>query len=74
MINFFTSFYIVTFLILNPLTLNLIFHNKMHGYIFTPALIIFDVVVFLLAYLTFKSKNKVESLIVFSSFIILIFI
>ena len=74
MINFFTSFYIVIFLILNPITLNLIFHNKMHGYIFTPALIIFDAVVFLLAYLTFKSKNKVESLIVFSSFIILIVI
>ena len=74
MINLFTSFYTIIFLVLNPITLNLIFHNKMYGYFFTPALIIFDVVVFLLAYLTFKSKNKVESLIVFSSFIILIVI
>ena len=74
MINFFTSFYIIIFLILNPITLNLIFHNKMHGYIFTPALIIFDVIIFLLAFLTYKYKNKLDTFIVFSSLIILIII
>ena len=71
MINFFTSLYTIIFLIFNPITLNLIFHNKMHGYIFTPALIIFDVIVFLLAYLTYKNKNKLETFIVFSSFVLL---
>ena len=74
MINFFTLFYTLILLILNPITLNLIFHNKMYGQIFTPALIIFDLVIFLLAYLTFKNKNKLDSIIVFFSFIILMVI
>ena len=74
MINFFTLFYTLILLILNPITLNLIFHNKMYGQIFTPALIIFDLIIFLLAYLTFKNKNKLDSIIVFFSFIILMVI
>ena len=74
MINFFTLFYTLILLILNPITLNLIFDNKMYGQIFTPALIIFDLIIFLLAYLTFKNKNKLDSIIVFFSFIILMVI
>ncbi len=44
----------------------------MHGYVFTPALIIFDIIVFSIAYLTFKNKKKLDAIIVFFSFLILL--
>ncbi len=72
MINFLTRLYLIIVIILNPISLNILFDNQMSGKVFLPAVIIFDLLLILLAYLTYKSKNKLDSIIVFFSLVLLV--
>ena len=64
------SIYSILLILLNPLTLYLIFDNQMQGKIFTSALIIFDILLISLIILTHTSKKKLEQLIFFASIIL----
>ena len=46
----------------------------MNGKVFLLAVIIFDLLLILLAYLTYKSKNKRDSIIVFFSLVLFVFL
>ena len=72
--NFLTSFYLIIFIILNPISLNLLFNGQITGKVFLSAVVILDILLILLAYLTYKSKNKMDSIIVFLSLVLFVFI
>ena len=74
MINFLITFYLIVVFILNPISLNIVFDNQMNGKVFLLAVIIFDLLLILLAYLTYKSKNKRDSIIVFFSLVLFVFL
>ncbi len=72
--KFFTSIYLIIVFIFNPITLNIVFSGQITGKIFLLAIVIFDLILILLAYLTYKSKKKIETIIVFLSLIVFFFI
>ena len=65
MIILFTALYLIIAIIFNPISLNLLFENQITGKFFIISLIILDLLLIFMAYLTYKSKKKVESFIVF---------
>jgi len=74
MINSLITFYSIVIFILNPISLNILFDGQINGKLFLLAIVIFDLLIILLIYLTYKSKNKLDSIIVFFSLILLVFL
>ena len=74
MIILFTALYLIIVIIFNPISLGFLFDNQITGKVFNTALIILDLLLILMAYLTYKSKKKAESILIFFTFILLIIV
>jgi hypothetical protein len=74
LIVLFTTLYLIIAIIFNPVSLNFLFENQMTGKFFTISLLFFDFIFIFMAYLTYKSKKKAESFLIFFTLTFLIIV